>query len=234
MIINCTKDPNVQPVSRGGTGKTTHTSNSVLIGNGSSNIGNVASANGALYATSANGAPKFGTLPIAQGGTGATTVAGARKNLGLGNTTGAVPVANGGTGATNASEAVSNLGVADYIVESGEATPTGSITARWEKWASGKAVIEFNYKGTAAAGTAWATPIYYSDYTSFNNIFASIKSGLFIEAPNVIATSNSSVFIGVIPSNITVNGIGSLRYLSINKRESSSGEAMFRAVGKWK
>lgn len=40
-----------------------------------------------------------GPVPIANGGTNASTVAGARKNLGLGNTTGPVPVANGGTGA---------------------------------------------------------------------------------------------------------------------------------------
>ena len=51
-----------------------------------------------------------GTLQIAHGGTGATTVAGARNNLGLGNTTGALPVANGGTGATNKEQALANLG----------------------------------------------------------------------------------------------------------------------------
>ena len=60
------------PVARGGTGKTTHTSNAVLTGN----------ANGAMYATAANGAPKFGTLPVAQGGTGKTTAEAALLNLG--------------------------------------------------------------------------------------------------------------------------------------------------------
>lgn len=38
--------------------------------------------NGAFYATTANGAAKFGTLPIAQGGTGATTAAAALIALG--------------------------------------------------------------------------------------------------------------------------------------------------------
>ena len=66
---------NTVPVSKGGTGKNTHTSNSVLTGNGTNAVKNVASANGAFYATGANGAPKFGTLPVAQGGTGVTTEA---------------------------------------------------------------------------------------------------------------------------------------------------------------
>lgn len=56
-------------------------------------------------------------IPISQGGTGATTVAGARNNLGLGNTSGAVPIANGGTGATTAKQARANLGIRDVAIE---------------------------------------------------------------------------------------------------------------------
>ena len=70
-------------VALGGTGKSSHTSNAVLTGNGTNAVNNVATANGAFYATSANGAAKFGTLPIAQGGTGGTSAAAARTNLGL-------------------------------------------------------------------------------------------------------------------------------------------------------
>lgn len=66
----------------GGTGKAFHTANAVLTGNGEDAVKNVATANGALYATAANNAPKFGTLPIAQGGTGKTTAAGALAALG--------------------------------------------------------------------------------------------------------------------------------------------------------
>lgn len=69
--------------SKGGTGKTTHTSNAVLTGNGTSAVKNVATASGAFYATATNGAAKFGTLPVAQGGTGSTSASGARTNLGL-------------------------------------------------------------------------------------------------------------------------------------------------------
>ena len=53
----------------------------------------------------------YGILPIENGGTNADTVAGARNNLGLGNTSGAVPVANGGTGATTGAKALNNLGI---------------------------------------------------------------------------------------------------------------------------
>lgn len=68
-------------VSQGGTGKTTHTTNAVLTGNGTNAVNNVATADGALYATAANGAAQFGTLPVTQGGTGAVTSAGAAENI---------------------------------------------------------------------------------------------------------------------------------------------------------
>ncbi len=68
-------------VSYGGTGATTFTSNAVLYGNGTGAIQTKASANGALYATSANGSLSWGTLPIAQGGTGATTANNAINNM---------------------------------------------------------------------------------------------------------------------------------------------------------
>ncbi len=70
-------------VARGGTGRATLTANAVLAGNTTSAVNQIATASGALYATAANGAAKFGTLPVAQGGTGATTAANARTNLGL-------------------------------------------------------------------------------------------------------------------------------------------------------
>jgi hypothetical protein len=75
-------------------------------------------ANGGTGATTVAGARKAlglgntsGAVPIANGGTGATTAAGARNALGLGNTSGAVPVANGGTGATTGAAALVSLGI---------------------------------------------------------------------------------------------------------------------------
>lgn len=63
------------PVAQGGTDRTTLTSNAILAGNGTSAINMITTANGALYATTANGAALFGTLPVAQGGTGQTSIA---------------------------------------------------------------------------------------------------------------------------------------------------------------
>ena len=105
----------VWPVKNGGTGKDSHTSNSVLVGNGTSNIKNISSASGAFYATAANGEPKFGTLPVAQGGTGITSNPSMLVNLGSTTAdtvfeatprpgvTGKLGIANGGTGATSLS-----------------------------------------------------------------------------------------------------------------------------------
>lgn len=80
-----------------------------------------AATSAANSATKAAASLALITFPIAieNGGTGATTVASARNNLGLGNTTGALPIANGGTGATTAKQARENL----------EVEPIGTIFA---------------------------------------------------------------------------------------------------------
>lgn len=63
----------------------TTTSNAIAYyTNTTGTFGSKASANGALYATSANGALQWGTLPIAQGGTGKTNAADAWTALGGG------------------------------------------------------------------------------------------------------------------------------------------------------
>lgn len=70
------------PVKNGGTGKTSHTTNALLAGNDVSAVKNIATGNGALYATGANELPQFGTLPVAQGGTGASGISSASINTG--------------------------------------------------------------------------------------------------------------------------------------------------------
>jgi hypothetical protein len=82
--LNPAKLSSAVSVSKGGTGRTTLTSNAIIAGNGTSNVKMIATASGALYATAANGAAQFGTLPVQQGGTGATSASSARTNLGLG------------------------------------------------------------------------------------------------------------------------------------------------------
>lgn len=71
-------------VARGGTGKSSITTNNLIVGNGTSTPKEIAPKQGALYATSTSAVPEFGALPVNCGGTGATTAAAARTALGLG------------------------------------------------------------------------------------------------------------------------------------------------------
>lgn len=75
------------PFERGGTGASTALVNAPINAiirkpTDGNYLYYTATNNGALYATSANGLPKFGTLPIAQGGTGATNASAALSKLG--------------------------------------------------------------------------------------------------------------------------------------------------------
>ena len=76
----------VLPYAQGGTGYALKDVPKYAIirnaGDGGQYMWYIATGNGALFATAANGSPKFDTLPIAQGGTGATSAAKAREKLG--------------------------------------------------------------------------------------------------------------------------------------------------------
>ena len=129
---------------------------------------------GALYATSENGIPTFGTLPLAQGGTGATSAAKARENIGAassshthgaGDITGTLGIAHGGTGATTADAAIKNLGAAasshthSYLPLSG-GTLTGNVTISknnpWIRLQNGDNLGYFQLSNsTMAIGSTW-------------------------------------------------------------------------------
>lgn len=62
------------PKTRGGAGKdiSGFPANAIILNASGDGLNYTATKSGAFYATSANGAPAFGTLPVAQGGTGQT------------------------------------------------------------------------------------------------------------------------------------------------------------------
>lgn len=70
-------------VPNGGTGNSSFTEGSILIGDGADPITEI-SGTGAVYATT-SGDPQFGTLPVSCGGTGVTTLEQLKANLGLAN-----------------------------------------------------------------------------------------------------------------------------------------------------
>ena len=110
-VFEATPRPGVTgtlPVANGGTGKATHTANALLTGDGTNAVKNVSTADGALYATAANGAAQFGTLPIAQGGTAGTTKAEARTSL-------EVP-ANSSIAPVESVTATANHAIGDYFM----------------------------------------------------------------------------------------------------------------------
>ena len=130
----------VIPLDRGGTGSNVDLDtapNGAIIRKlkdaDSNELGYTPTKNGALYATSENGVPSFGTLPIAQGGTGAASAAKARENIDAAAsshshsaadiTSGTLPITRGGTGATTATDARTNLGFT-YGTAEPTATPS--------------------------------------------------------------------------------------------------------------
>lgn len=112
-------------------------------------FGSKASANGALYATSTNGALQWGTLPVAQGGTGltsspsilvnlastsATNVMAASPRPGV---TGTLPIANGGTGATTADGIKTNLSLNNVTNNKQvKGLASGTISGHLVSWGS--------------------------------------------------------------------------------------------------
>lgn len=165
---------------------------------------------GALYATSENGIPTFGTLPLAQGGTGSTSglvnaprnaivrKAGdsddylyytATKNGALyasqengSPVFGTLPIAQGGTGATSAADARSKLGAAASSHTHGAGDITGTLAIA--------------HGGTGATKAADAR----------NNLGAFSKSGGTLTG-NVTISKDSNPFFKLQIGNNTETGI---------------------------
>ena len=91
---------------RGGTGSSTCFTNAganaiLKKASDGNNMWYTNTANGALYATAANGLAKFGTLPVAQGGTGQTSLANLRTAMNAGQFQYTSYVGTGGKSNTN-------------------------------------------------------------------------------------------------------------------------------------
>ena len=115
----------------------------------------------------------------------------------------------------------------DYIVAEGAI----SADTRYRKWNSGKAECWYHRTVTGITTAVWVTPIYYQDSTAFGNIW----NGVFNTAPrSVIASSNYSQVISVIPNAYSANGITSLRFLTVGQKSNVSGAISIYAEGTWK
>ena len=150
-------------VNHGGTGRSTLTTNAVLLGNGTGEIKMIATAIGAFYADAANGEPKFGTLPVNRGGTGATTFT--ANGLLTGNGTSAVaayvPAWQAWVAGTSAGpQAKIKLGNVDYTsaaIPSATASASGIVTNAAQSFGGVKTFTsqtKFTYGQDVAKATA--------------------------------------------------------------------------------
>lgn len=123
---------------------------------------------------------------------------------------------------------VSNINAIDYIVEEGAASQ-GSY---YRKWNSGKAEYWYRiYNSSGVTTSVWSSPIYYADYNSWSTIW----QGVFNVSPTqVITSSNHSQFISIMPTAWDVNGVTSMRFVSVGSRSSSPYGFSLYALGTWK
>lgn len=126
-------------VKYGGTGKTSHTLNYILAGNGEAEVKNIATADGAFYATSAGGAAQFGTLPVAQGGTGLKTL-----------TSGYALIGNGTSQVSL--RAITNNTSATYITANTNLI-TANTLANWNGAYNSSGTSKIAHLGTVTTGT---------------------------------------------------------------------------------
>lgn len=210
----------VVAVSQGGTGKATHTTNAVLTGDGTSAVKNVSTADGALYATAANGAAQFGTLPVAQGGTGATTAAEARASL-------AVPAASA-IAPEESATATANHVLGDYFMLGGNLRKATTTIA------TGEIIDDSNSVQTnvdALFGGVWNNALIYrgdatGDYNDYKATgFYSVAGGMTTNRPN--DSGDFSGMLIVYPNAL----VGNLTTLALQLYFSTTAKAFFRLYG---
>lgn len=203
-------------VARGGTGKASHTVNSILTG-GTTTTGavqDVATASGALYATSANGAASFGTLPIAQGGTGKTTAADAWDALGGGSigkkdslaasdipnhstsklTSGTLGIARGGTGSTGTTSKLNNSNATIYI---------------WGKLV----MVQLHGQTKAPDGTAIWSTAYLAGYKPGYNISAIVAATSGELARVWVSADDGKIYLSAVNTSSSKAWYGTLTYM---------------------
>lgn len=145
-------------VGNGGTGRTSFTTNALLLGNGTNALNSLVTAAGALYATASNAAPVFGTLPVSMGGTGCTELPNNSILIGQGASAigslstaegalfatndgtlafGTLPVTHGGTGATSLEALKDSLNIKGWADVDVYTEKTDNNNGDWEKLGSG-------------------------------------------------------------------------------------------------
>lgn len=124
--------------------------------------------------------------------------------------------------------------IGDYIIDE-KFKEEGNKKVFQRKWNSGVAEFICYLSSTADADTVWSAPIYYHSYSTQSNLFNFVENGLFIEAPySVLISPMSPLFFQVYGYQISKNGIGLMRAMSVTSKTGEQLDVCIHAIGKWK
>lgn len=119
----------------------------------------------------------------------------------------------------------------NYVVAEGTLTSNGN--GRYRKWNNGKAEFWWHFNVTGVTTAVWVAPIYYMDSTAYT--FQHMWEGVFNGAPYcVMASSNYSQVISVIPLSYNANGILNLRFVTVGAKSGQTAPISVYAQGTWK